>query len=203
MIAAGTRASKHLVPPSLIDRYFTLHYAVNAASRFITNNDPKQPQSRPPATPHQPQQSTDSNPTELDVCVARHHNGLCMICISPRHPIITEKDAVTDVEYRVPFREVQGKRKRGGILVEERTKLCILTCASGNKYKVQCAIRGVIVEYNGVLEKSPSLINAMPLRNGYLAAILPFQSEIKTAVDKLVTHSNYEPHFKEEDVNIN
>lgn len=200
MIAAGARASKQLVPPSLIDRYFSLHYAVNAASRFITDNDPKQPQSRPQAST---QPSTDSNPTGLDVCVARHHNGLCMICVSPRHPIITEKDTVTDVEYRVPFREVQGKRKRGGIIVEDRTKLCILTCASGNKYKVQCAIRGVIVEYNGVLEKSPSLINAMPLRNGYLAAVLPFQSEIKTAVDRLVTQNNYEPHFKDEGVNNN
>lgn len=198
MITVGSRASKQLVPPSLIDRYFSLHYAVNAASRFITDNDPKQPQPRPQANPHQVQQSGDSNPTGLDVCVARHHNGLCMICISPRHPIITEKDTVTDVEYRVPFREVQGKRKRGGILVEDRTKLCILTCASGNKYKVQCAIRGVIVEYNSVLEKSPSLINAMPLRNGYLAAVLPFQSEIKTAVDKLVTHSNYEIQLKDE-----
>lgn len=68
---------------------------------------------------------------------------------------------------------------------------------------MSCEIRNVFtVEHNGVFEKYPLLVNVMPLKNGYLAAVLPFQYEIKPAVYKLVTQSSHEPHYKDEDGNI-
>lgn len=160
-----------LIPPTTIERYFSLHYAPTLA-RLLT------PQVK-------------SQPFE-DVCIARHHNGICLVCISPRHPIIREKKQVTDVDYRVEMRQVKGKRKKGGIVVEERTRLCTLTCASGEVYGVQCAVKGTLMEYNNALKTDSTLVAHKPLTDGYLAVVLPWPSKIKTAVDALVTAEEYE-----------
>lgn len=176
--------SNLLRPPTTIERYFSLHYAVFHAKR---------------TSPVIPCVSEDARtkPVGMDTCVARHHNGICVICVSQQHPIVTESKQVTKVEYRVPFQQVRGKRKRGGIRVEPLTRLCMLTCDSGEVFTVQTGVKGIIVEYNDNLQKSPSLITDKPLTDGYLAIVLPFPSEIRNAVDKLMTESSYKNHFKE------
>lgn len=92
----------------------------------------------------------------------------------------------------MPFRAVKGKRKKGGIVVENVTRLCFITCESGEKYGVQCAVKGTLIEYNDYLENSPQLASQKPLTDGYLAIVLPFLSQIKTAVDSLTTEGDYE-----------
>lgn len=174
---------KLLVPPTPVERYFSLHYAINFAKRTI------------PETPRD-SANPESKPTGLDVCVARHHNGLCLLCLSPRHPIVANAMKVTRINYRVPFQEVRGKRKKGGIVVEMRTRLCTLTCESGEVFTVQSGVKGTVVEYNEAAQKDTSLVVGEPLRDGYLAVILPFSSQIRTSVDQLMSANMYELHFQ-------
>lgn len=167
-----------LVPPTTIERYFSLHYGVNLARQIASATGAVQ-------------SSQERNAYGEDTCVARHHNGVCVICVSPQHPIVRLGKKVSQVDYRVEMREVKGKRKRGGIVVEERTKLCTLTCETGDVYSVQCAVKGTILEYNTALQERPNLISIKPLTNGYLGVVLPWPSKIKTAVNGLMGAEEY------------
>lgn len=187
MNATIKTSSKLLVPPSPVDRYFSLHYAIHFAlltPSLSTTSDPK------------PTESTPS--TGHDICVTRHHNGLCVICISPRHPLLRQK--VTNVRYRVPFKAVQGKRKKGGIIVESNTRLCTITVASGDVYTIQTGVKGVIVEYNDNLSSMPDIITDRPLREGYLAVVLPFSRQLRTAVDHLLSAEDYDSYFDQNEM---
>lgn len=162
-----------LVPPSTIERYFSLHYAPGLARQLA------------------PRTTKPLNYGE-DVCIARHHNGICVLCLSPKHPIVVQKKMIDAVDYRVEMRQVKGKRKKGGIVVEQKTRLCIITCNGDEKYSVLCGIKGSLLEYNDGLQTDRSLINDSPLTDGYLAVIMPWLSQIKTAVDDLMPASEYE-----------
>ncbi|PXF45247.1 Protein Simiate [Gracilariopsis chorda] len=161
-----------IVPPSTIERYFTLHYAPGLARQLS-------PRTKPPDRGE-------------DLCIARHHNGICVLCLSPLHPIVTQRRAIQAVDYRVEMRQVKGKRKKGGIVVEEKTRLCTIICEAGERYAVQCGIKGTLLEYNDMLAKDTSLINQRPLTEGYLGVVLPWPSQIKTAVDALMSKTDYD-----------
>lgn len=169
---------RKLVPPTTIERYFSLHYGINLARQIANATGAAR-------------SSSESNAFGEDTCIARHHNGICVVCVSPQHPIVRLGKKVSQVDYRVEMREVKGKRKRGGIVVEERTKLCTLTCDTGDVYSVQCAVKGTILEYNIALQENPNLVANKPLTNGYLGVVLPWPSKIKTAVNELVRAEEY------------
>lgn len=172
-----------LTPPTTIDRYFTLHYGLTLASRTIPASEKAKLMGKLP---------TPVPRLGEDTCIARHHNGICVVCVSPRHPIITQNKKLASIDYRVPFREVKGKKKKGGIVVEPLTRLCCLKCESGEEYTVKCAIKGTLIEYNDALKSNPGLAVSKPLTEGYLAVVLPFSSHIKTAVDLLKSAHDYE-----------
>lgn len=213
------KSSKLLAPQSPVERYFSLHYAAHCA-RLV--RPPREATLEKSATapsvssdPSQPERSTlqsaslkaasnetvpkltpfsSTPPLGYDTCVARHHNGLCLVCLSPQHPALKQK--ITNVTYRVPFLAVSGKRKKGGLKVEKLTKLCTLTTQTGQTYAVQMGVKGIIVEYNDRLNEIPSLVSSAPLREGYLAAILPYSAHMRTAVDNLITHEEYKANFE-------
>lgn len=162
---------RKLIPQSTIERYFSLHYAPGLARQIM----PK------PATAKLAE----------DVCIARHHNGICVVCLSPRHPVVVNQKKLSTLDYRVELRQVRGKRKKGGIVVESNTKLCSITCETGEVYSIQCAVKGTIVEYNDALDDDISLISRKPLTDGYLAVILPWPKQIKTAADNLLSQTDY------------
>lgn len=179
------RIMRKLTPPTTVERYFSLHYALGHAHNI---KDPKC-EIESDGYPRKGQQGADT-------CIARHHNGVCVVCLSPRHPIIKQNKRVNSVAYRVEMRQVKGKRKRGGIVVEEATKLCTLECDDGDIYNVQCAVKGSILEYNTALEKDPQLIVKKPLSDGYLGVVLPWASKIKSAVDDLLSDDDYNKLFE-------
>lgn len=161
-------------PRKPVERYFSLHYGINQA--------PLVSQSAVP---------TGMNVDFSDSCVARHHNGMCVVCLSPRHPIVMQKLQVLSVEYRREMQAVSGKRKRGGIFVEGRTGLCKVECAGGLHFNVQCTVRGVIVEYNDALKERPALVGEQPLEEGYMAVIMPPGSQMLTSTDMLCEADEY------------
>lgn len=168
-----------LLPPTAVERYFSLHYGINLARQIATAG----------GGAVAAKEGIESS--REDTCIARHHNGVCVVCISPLHPLVRLQKKIDRIDYRVQMKEVKGKRKKGGIAVEHRTKLCSLVCESGEVYSVQCAIKGTLLEYNTALADNPQLVIEDPLMNGYLAVILPWTSKIKTAVDDLVAEKDY------------
>lgn len=163
------------VPRTTLHRYYSLHYAPGAAKRAVDKMN-----GGPAAADGQVEGAKN-----LDVCVARHHNGLCVICISPEHPVA--KGGVSNVEYVRPLKAVSGKRKRGGSFAVGDTNLCRITGGDGAVYMVKCAIKGTILEYNENLRENPNLVTKDPITDGYLAVILPPVSELLTAVNHLIT----------------
>lgn len=159
-----------MIPPTTVERYFSVHFAP-ALARLT---------------------SAPSSHSLEDVCITRHHNGVCVICLSPRHPIVTSNKRITDVAYRVEMKEVKGKRKKGGVVAETVTRLCTITCEGGDVYSVQCGVAGRLVEYNQALSEKPELINQKPLSDGYLAILCPWNSKVHTAVDHLLTKEQYD-----------
>lgn len=195
----GAKMLKKLMPPSTIERYFTLHYGLSMArkighSTLVLKDSPRG-------------ESTNGSKTEKcdveknvmkweDTCIARHHNGICVVCLSPQHPVVQQNLVLRSITYRVPFREVHGKRKRGGLTVERETRLCTLICDSGEEFVVKCAVKGMVVEYNTALETNPSLVVQRPLTDGYLAVVLPPRAIINTAVASLMCNEEYQKLWK-------
>lgn len=54
---------------------------------------------------------------------------------------------------------MSGKRKKGGIWVEESTILCEITCDDGSIYKIAACIRARLLEVNLRLLEEPELLN--------------------------------------------
>jgi Glycine cleavage H-protein len=157
-----------LTPPTTIERYFSLHLGAGNA-----------PRSRSAETAPSPAEPC------ADTYIARHHNGICVLCLSPQHPVIARALRVATVEFRAGLRAVAGKKKRGGSFLEANARLAVITCKSGEMYSVSATVRGVLVEVNAALEDSPGLITCNPLTTGYLAVILPKPSERLTSCGDL------------------
>ncbi len=119
-----------------------------------------------------------------DVCVARHHNGVCVVCLAPRHGAVAA--GVRRVEYTRELRAVSGKRKRGGTVVQPDSVLCRVHAADGAEYDVHACVKGTLLEYNQALAADPGLAARLPLSDGYLAVVLPLPRDIDTAVDDLL-----------------
>jgi Glycine cleavage H-protein len=160
-----------LAPPTTIDRYFSLHAGVGLAARCRSSDDG----TAPPLSEH-----------GADTYIARHHNGICVLCLSPEHPVVTRGLGVAAVEFRAGLRAVAGKKKRGGTFLEAAARLAVITCESGERYSVCASVRGMLLEVNAALEESPALVCTAPLTNGYLAVVLPKSSERISCVSDLV-----------------
>lgn len=90
------------------------------------------------------------------------------------------------------MRPVKGKRKTGGIVVDEKTRLCVLKCEAGQMYTVKCAVKGTLAEYNDSLKEKPELIGQRPLTDGYLAVVLPWPKRVNETVTHLLNQEDYE-----------
>lgn len=177
-LATRTVTQTPLRPLTTIERYFSLHFSLGFA--------------------RQSGEATSTEPPRLgeDVCVARHHNGICVLCLSPRHPILTDDMDLDRVEFHAEFRSVSGKRKKGGTFMQEKTKICSLLCKNGRKYLVQCPIRGTLLELNKSLEDDPGLLLRKPTGEGFLAVILPRQVERESAAKNLMEKKEYDQKFQ-------
>mmetsp|Transcript_22036 Transcript_22036/g.36760 ORF Transcript_22036/g.36760 Transcript_22036/m.36760 type:complete len:174 (-) Transcript_22036:99-620(-) len=121
-----------------------------------------------------------------DQVVYRHPNGLCVVCLAPTHPLLRGENIETDesavkVDYDVGKgsrldTQPSGKRKRGAMEVHTNTELCQITSA-GVPYSVRACIKGKLLEVNEQLVKQPHLLWKDPRTAGYVAIIMPKNSE--------------------------
>merc|ERR1712212_891720 len=80
-----------------------------------------------------------------------HTNKLCIISLSPNHPIVLNKLQVSKVVYEVPdanlLEEEDGKRKlaQKGHFLTTRSALCTIHTKDGGSFSVKCGSRGKLV----------------------------------------------------------
>lgn len=159
-------------PPGIIERSFSLHYGLGSARQTAERGATPQP-----ALPGE------------DVAIARHKNGICVVCLSPSHPVRQQGLNVLSVAFKKGLvRPVQGKRKRGGAFLDPESVLASVICETGETFVVRACVKGVLVEVNPALEKTPGLIATKPLTNGYLAVVLPSHNDRERATARLLDH---------------
>ena len=119
--------------------------------------------------------------------IYQHHNGLCILCLGPSHPIRTKSLRVIKVDFDVGSQNraknaVTGKRKKGGIQLHPDTAVCkVYTEPEENPAKkqkiseeststtqeeepaeqvwtIRACVRGFLVEPNRSLVDNPKLL---------------------------------------------
>jgi hypothetical protein len=84
-----------------------------------------------------------------DHVVYKHPNGLCVVCLAPRHPLLALDEAAL-AAHTVDFdvgsasrlkAQVSGKKKTGAALVQADTVLCHVTAADGAVFKLRACVR--------------------------------------------------------------
>lgn len=164
------KVAKLSVPPSITARSFNLLYGQGLARNT----------------------SSASASDGEDTAIARHRNGICVLCLSPSHPVVRLGLPVKSVTYRDNIdRPVSGKRKRGGTLLHPDSKVAEVECENGRVFSVRASVKGVLVEVNAALSRRPELVRSKPLTDGYIAIVLPAQHERANAPRNLVSQDPY------------
>lgn len=116
-------------------------------------------------------------PTEGDMYVRRHDNGISMVGLDVAHPVLAVPGRrVTAVNFDVGRTNrldnlVSGKRKRGGLVCQTTTILCEVECSDGFVAPVRAAANGRLLEVNQRLLKEPGLLSDEPQAEGWIAIL--------------------------------
>jgi hypothetical protein len=102
--------------------------------------------------------------------------------LAVQHPLRTSsEDRCTCIEYSVLLTQpILGKRKRGAPFVESTTVLCYIDTEQGKRYRVDCCVRGHLVELCTNFD-----VHVHATRASYLAIIKPKLTEITQCVQHL------------------
>lgn len=127
--------------------------------------------------------------------VLYHSNRICLICLAPTHPALSE--GIESVSFDVGNVDrsqnvVKGKAKKGGMIVQADTTLALLKTESGKTYKIPSCIRGKLVEVNTALLTDPKLLEKAPEGAGYFAILLPKIENCDNIKAGLLTQEQYE-----------
>lgn len=131
---------------------------------------------------------------ESNQCVLVHSNRLCLITISPSHPILQESIKIESIDFETVGKQkqnrlnnkVSGKFKRGGQKLKEKSVICIIKTSDGCEHTIYSCVSGTLVEINEKLLKEPNLLKDKPWSEGYIAIILPPFPSAEKSVAKAV-----------------
>ncbi|XP_061444888.1 protein Abitram isoform X1 [Rhineura floridana] len=137
------------------------------------------------------------NPCE-DHCILQHSNRICVITLADAHPVLQKGKAIERISYQISANcsrlqnKVSGKSKRGAQFLTELAPLCRIFCSDGEEYTIYSCIRGKLIEVNENILDNPSLLQAKPSTEGYIAVVLPKFEESKSVTRGLLTRKEYE-----------
>ncbi|CBK22195.2 uncharacterized protein [Blastocystis hominis] len=133
-----------------------------------------------------------------------HSNTICIVSLAFGHDIITKGKRCVKVVFGkgkdhrdLVKNDVSGKRKKGGIWVEESTILCEITCDDGSVYKIAACIRARLLEVNLRLLEEPELLNTKPRTDGFIALFAPKVADVMNIQKSLLTSEEYIRFFKD------
>ncbi|KAK8792705.1 hypothetical protein WA171_002657, partial [Blastocystis sp. BT1] len=139
-----------------------------------------------------------------DISICMHSNTICIVGLAFGHEILVAGKKCVGVAFgkgkdHRPLlnNEVQGKRKKGGIWVEEGTVLCDITCDDGSVYSICACLRGRLLEVNSRLLEEPWLLNQKPRTDGFIALFIPKVTDVMNIQKSLLTAQEYIHFFKE------
>ncbi|KAL0273409.1 UNVERIFIED_CONTAM: hypothetical protein PYX00_006077 [Menopon gallinae] len=133
-----------------------------------------------------------------DHCVLLHSNRICLITLSPSHPLIKNKKNVSKLDFQVSDKldrlenKVVGKAKKGGQYIQPDSVLCFAECEDGEKYPVFGCISGKLIEINELLIDDCNLMWKKPETEGYIAIILPSKKDFDWKSQNLINSDAYE-----------
>jgi len=136
---------------------------------------------------------------EVPYQVLYHSNRICLICLAPDHPALSQ--GISSVNFDIGNVDrsqnvVKGKGKKGGMILQAESTLALLTAESGETYKVPSCIRGKLVEVNTALVEEPKLLEQLPEGAGYFAILLPKIENCDAIKASLLTQEQYEERLK-------
>jgi len=131
-----------------------------------------------------------------ETLVMAHSNKLCLVTLSPLHPIVRRGLTVTEVQFSWEgvdrlANKVSGKSKRGAQVMGSKATLCRLHTAEGS-FDVMCGARGRLLQVNSRLVSDPDLCRQRHGREGFLAVVLPSLQEYAALEQALVPAARYE-----------
>ena len=150
--------------PSVVDRFFTRYYHIKPG-----------------------------RPKEVYM-VLFHSNRVCLICLAPCHPILSQNLNDIKISYNIgnsdrSANKVKGKGKKGGMALQPDSTLAILTSDNVN-YKVPSCIRSKLIEVNDKLPNKPELLGQEG--DGYLAIVLPKPENCEDIKTSLLTQEQFD-----------
>lgn len=74
---------------------------------------------------------------------------------------------------------VRGKKKRGGLPIEEDTALCTVHLANGEIVTLRSNARGKLIEANVALLERPSLLRELDSGLGWIVILMPFARDAR------------------------
>ena len=119
-------------------------------------------------------------------CVSVHSNGLCVLGMSPDHPMLQPPLTVKSVSFRshddkkLGEIKVSGKKKIGSHWVQPRDLICTVTASDDSETIMYACIRGSVIEANARIVEHPALLGTP---EGYIAVIQPKAGEKKAIGD--------------------
>uniref|UniRef100_UPI00398E9586 LOW QUALITY PROTEIN: protein Abitram n=1 Tax=Pristiophorus japonicus TaxID=55135 RepID=UPI00398E9586 len=155
--------------PSMVDRYFTRWYKTDVKGKLSE-----------------------------DHCILQHSNRICVITLAGSHPVLQSGKKIKSISYQISANcsrlqnKVSGKSKRGGQFLTEFAPLCRIMCTDGEEYTIYSCIRGRLLEVNENILQEPSLLQAKPSTEGYIAVVLPKFEESKSITQGLINQELYQ-----------
>ncbi|XP_017047080.1 protein Abitram [Drosophila ficusphila] len=136
---------------------------------------------------------------EVPYQVLYHSNRICLICLAPDHPALSQ--GISSVNFDIGNVDrsqnvVKGKGKKGGMILQAESTLALVTTENGETYKVPSCIRGKLVEVNTGLVEEPKLLEQLPEGAGYFAILLPKIENCDAIKASLLTQEQYEERLK-------
>jgi hypothetical protein len=116
-----------------------------------------------------------------------HFVRLCVIGLTSDHPLLnlSDNDRCVKLEYSMSLKQpISGKRKRGAPFVESSTILCNIYTERGARYRIDCCVRGHLIE----MAKDQEVLESLGKTSSfvYLAIIKPKLTEVKQCVQHLI-----------------
>lgn len=136
--------------------------------------------------------------TGEDIRILTHSNRICIVTLSPLHPVVRDRKQISTVNYQVTEKtnrsetQPKGKKKKGAQLLNPEAILCRIVCVDGNVYAVRSEISGKLCEVNERLIQEPQLIVERPASDGYIAIVFPSIKTYENRIKKqLMSESEY------------
>jgi len=132
-----------------------------------------------------------------DILVLNHSNKICLITLSPTHPVISKKLEVKKVNFEISAKidrksnKTTGKSKKGGQALETTSILAIVETET-ESFPIKAVVPGKLICINEELINNPGKLVSHTDSEGHIAIILPAKGQYDQIKSTLTTNEEFE-----------